>query len=239
MFRIQFMDTIESSLPAKNSTSIVLPTLATFFVLTLFSAQFLSYKMVSVDKFVMSAATFVVPLWYLLGDAITELYGYRITRKLIWVTMITTIIFSILLQSLIHLPSPTGWKYQPDFDYVLGHLLRIALADFVGIFLGGFINSIALSKWKILFKGKYYWSRSLASSIVGQAVYILIALPYIFYGMVSTKVLLEIMLASLIAKSLIVILAIGPISLLVKVLKVVEKTDPYDYHINYNPFKFT
>lgn len=224
--------------PAKNA-SIVLPTLSVFLVLSIFSVSFMSYKLVAVGSHVMSAATFVVPLWYLLGDVTTEIYGYKVTRKLIWISLTVTLLFSVILEGLIYLPSPASWQYQADYDHILGHLVRISLSDFIGIFVGGFVNSIALSKWKILLKGKYYWCRSLASSIVGQAVYIVIALTMIFYGMVSNKDLLEIMLASLIAKAIIIVIAVGPVAFCVNLIKTIEKTDVYDYGVNYNPFKIT
>lgn len=217
--------------------STLLLTVSVFFVVSLFCVSFMSYKLVSVGHFVMSAATFVVPLWYLCGDMITELYGYKLTRKLIWITAFISIFFSAFLILLIHLPSPAKWRYQPYYNYIIGHILRINLSDMLGILCGGFINSIVLSKWKIFIKGRFYWFRSLCSSMIGQAVYIIIALPIIFYGMVSFKDMIEIMIASFTGKAIIILVTIWPVSFLVRLLKDTQQLDKYDYGVNYNPFK--
>lgn len=227
----------------KNATIVngnynfLLIVLSALLVLSIYSAQFLTYKEVAIGRYVMSAGTFLVPFYYLLGDMITELFGFRMTRKLIWLSLICTFLFSALVQGLSCLPPPLGWHYQQDFSYVFGHLIRISVADFIGIFAGGFVNSIAISKWKVLVRGRYYWWRSLTSSFVGQLVYIVLAVPLMLYGAVSNLHLMEIMLASLIVKSILIVVAVLPVSFLVGVIKVTQHLDVYDHGVNYNPFK--
>lgn len=224
---------------SKESPGVVLSILAILLALSLYSAQFLSYKLVTVGNHIMPASGFVIPLWYLFGNVATEIYGYKASRKLVWLSLIATLLFLAFLEGLIRLPPPGDWQYQFYYDYVIGHLIKVFLAGFIGIFVGGFVSNALLSKWKILAKGKYYWFRSLISSIVGQAIYIVIALIPIFYDLVSTKELIGIMLISLLAKVIIVAILISPIAFMVNKLKKLENTDVYDYSVSYNPFKFS
>ena len=195
---------------------------AALYAISLFATQFLSYKIVSVGPYVMSAATFAVPVWYLIGDIITEIYGYEVTKKLIIGSIIACIFFSIFLEFLIVLPSPATWTHQKDFDYVVGSIARVALANAMGSLIGGVVNSFALAKWKLLLKGKYFAIRSLGSSIIGQIIFIVLALPIVFWGKVSMTEMLQIMMASLIIKIIILLVGVYPTSLVVLILKTID-----------------
>lgn len=231
------MNDFVSKKDLQNKTNILLPTLAMFLVLSLFTTEFLSYKLISIGGYVMSAASFSIPLWYLFSDMITELYGYQMIRKLIWVSLISIFLFALLMQGLILLPSPKNWMHQPHYNHVIGRLFKITVANFIGIFLSGFLNSILLSKWKILLKGKYYWCRCLGASIVGYIVYIVVVPTILFYGLVAETHLVQIMIASLITKIIVTAIAATPISLLVRIIKNHFKMDVDDHEVSFNPFK--
>jgi uncharacterized integral membrane protein (TIGR00697 family) len=107
-----------------------------------------------------------MPLWFVLGDVIAEVYGYKAARHVIWMAIICQFIFALSCAILISFDSPDGWANQGAYNQVLGKLPRVAFASFFAIVSGAFINAYAISKWKILLHGKYFWLRSLGASAV-------------------------------------------------------------------------
>jgi uncharacterized PurR-regulated membrane protein YhhQ (DUF165 family) len=111
-------------------------------------------------------------------------------------------------------------------------MTKIAFADALGSLAGGLINSWVLSRWKVLVKGKYFALRSLGSSIIGQIVFILIALSIIFVGQEPLSQVIEIMIASLLTKSVMAMACVYPVSLAALLIKSIEG---YDYHDHFTP----
>lgn len=110
------------------------------------SCHLLVYKMVNLHGWTLSASTLLFPLTYFFGDVIAEVYGYKISRQLIWFSFIAMFIFDMVPALLVNLPSSSSWHHQLDYDYVVGQLPRTFIGDFIAINVGQFLNVYILDK---------------------------------------------------------------------------------------------
>lgn len=212
--------------------------LSMLYITIILSANLLIYKLTHFGSIVVSAGTFIIPLWYILADIIAEVYGYEIIRRLIWQSLFCTLIFSVICDALIKLPSPIGMlSHQAAFNYILGNLIRIFFGMLLAVVIGSFLNAFILTKWKILLRGKFYWLRSLSSSAIGQFCFTFISLFFDLFKMVPFHVLAELIAVSYIIKLIVTPIAVIPASLIASYLKRFEYVDVYDTNTNFNPFR--
>jgi queuosine precursor transporter len=214
-----------------------LTALAMFYMTIKLVTVLLIYKIVSFGPITTTASSIIIPLWFLIGDVISEVYGYDIAKKIIWAALIFQFIFAILCVLLIKLPSPVTWAYQSAYHQVLGSLPRIVCSSFIAIASGVFINSYYVSKWKVLLNGRFFWLRSLGASMIGEAIFITIALSMEFIGVVPWQTLVKLIIVSFMIKLVINPIFAIPSSILAAILKRIEKIDIYDHDIEFNPFK--
>lgn len=180
----------------------------------------------------------ITPLWYALADIMTEVYGYEISRQILWSSLISQFIFSLLSFLIIHLPSPVFWHGQESYKFVFGNTLRIFFSGMIAYLISGFINIIIISKWKILVTGKYFSLRNITTSLFSEMIYTVLIIPMISLGKLPFEKILIIITSSFLLK-LVYAMVIGLFSSkIVKYLKKLEGIDVYDYNINYNPFVF-
>lgn len=179
----------------------------------------------------------IFPLTYFLSDIITEVYGYKIARQILWFGFLCQFIFSLLIISIIQLPAAPFWHDQKAFETVFGHLIIYCFTTTLGTLFGGFLNIYIISKFKILLKGKYFWIRSLLSTSVGELIFSVVALTPLFLNSVGIEKSLWIALSAYLFKLSYGIIAVIPSSILVKILKRIENVDIYDFETNFNPLK--
>ena len=165
-----------------------------------------------------------------MGDVIAEVYGYKVARHVIWMALICQFILAFACAALITLHAPSGWPHQEAYNQVLGKLPRVALASFLAIISGAFINAYAISKWKILLRGRYFWLRSLGASSVGELVFTAVAYLTEFLGITP-------MVISYVIKLLLNPILVIPSSFAASILKRLDDVDTYDFSTNFNPFK--
>lgn len=199
----------------------------------------LIYKIITIGPFSASVSTLIIPLWFLIGDIIAEVYGYKIARHVIWIAIICQFIFSFICIALISFHSSPDWGDQEAYNYVFGKLPRVAFASFLAIISGAFVNAYALSKWKILLCGKYFWLRSLGASAIGEFIFTAVAYFSEFFGVTSLLDLLKLMTISYVIKLILNPILVIPSTIAVFVLKKLENTDVYDHNTNFNPFKIS
>lgn len=177
-----------------------LTSLSMFYMTIKLTTIVLIYKIITIGPFSASASTLVMPLWFVVGDVIAEVYGYKVARQIIWMAILCQFVFAFACTGLIAFQSPSGWLHQEAYDQVLGKLPRVALASFLAILCGAFINAYAISKWKILLRGKYFWLRSLGASAVGELIFTIVAYLTEFLGVVPLANLLHLMIISYVIK---------------------------------------
>lgn len=199
----------------------------------------LIYKIISIGSFSASASTLVMPFWFVMGDIITEVYGYKVAREMIWIAIICQFLFAFFCTGLVSLNAPLGWSHQEAYDQVLGKLPRVTLASFFAIIAGAFVNAYTISKWKIFLHGKHFWLRSLAASSVGELFFTMVAYFTEFIGIVPISKLLHLMIISYVIKLILNPILVIPSSFAAFILKKLEGIDTYDIGVNFNPFKLS
>lgn len=216
--------------------------ISAIFVTSLITANTIAVKVISVGPFLgqnylLPAAVIVFPLSYIFGDILTEVYGYRSARRVIWLGFLCNLIFVAFVWLGQLLPSADFWGGQEAYESILGFAPRLLAASFAGYFIGEFSNSFILSKMKILTKGRWLWSRTIGSTIVGQGLDTSVFITLAFIGTPSFALIM--ILHHWLAKTAIEVLATPFTYAAVNFLKRKEKIDTYDYKISFNPFRIT
>jgi len=196
----------------------------------------LIYKLVQIGPVYASAATFIIPFWYSLSDMISEIYGYRVARNLIWTMLFCEIIFIFSIVGFIYLPSPVFLDHSKEYLDLFGKLPRVFLGSFSAVLCGAFLNIYCISKWKILTRGRYFWIRSVASSAIGELVFTILAFLIEFIGAIPFEKILELMLVSYAIKILFSMIFATPATFLTAIVQKSEGVNIYDENINFNPF---
>jgi uncharacterized integral membrane protein (TIGR00697 family) len=210
---------------------------AAIFVSCLITANIIAVKVISAGPFVFPAAIVVFPFSYIFGDILTEVYGYRLTRKVIWLGFACNLLFVFFAWIGQILPPASFWGEQTAYKSILGYTWRLLAASFIGYLVGEFVNSFILAKMKIFTKGRWLWSRTIGSTIAGQA---LDTSLFIIIAYVGTSYFVPMMiLFHWLAKVLFETAATPFTYVVVNSLKKQEAIDTYDYKTKFNPFLVT
>ncbi len=204
------------------------------FVTCLITANTVGVKMVAFGSFTLPAAVILFPLSYILGDVLTEVYGYRWTKKVIWLGFFCNLIFVIFAWIGQILPPAPLWEGQEAYKSILGYTWRLLIASFCGYLAGEFGNSFVLAKMKILTRGRWLWSRTISSTIIGQGLDTAIFITGAYFGAPFFSPL--IILHHWLAKVGIEAVATPFTYMIVNFLKKKESVDTYDHETNFNPF---
>jgi len=208
--------------------------IAAIFVTCLITANIVGVKVISFGLFILPAAVVLFPLSYIFGDILTEVYGYRWARKVIWLGFFCNLIFVVFVWVGQVLPPAPLWEGQEAYESILGYTPRLLAASFCGYFAGEFGNSFVLAKMKVMTKGRWLWTRTIGSSIVGQGLDTLIFVTGAYFG---APFFVPIMiLYHWLAKIGIEVVATPFTYAIVNFLKKKEAIDTYDYETNFNPF---
>lgn len=209
--------------------------ITTIFVTSLITANTIAVKVISLGPVFLPAAIFVFPLSYIFGDILTEVYGYRWTRKVIWLGFACNLIFVafVWLGQLLP-PAVTVWGDQEAYISILGRTPQLLAASFLGYLAGEFVNSFIMAKMKIMTQGRWLWSRTIGSTIVGQGLDTSIFITLAFIGTPSFVPIM--ILYHWLAKTAIEALATPLTYVMVNFLKKKEAIDTYDYETDFNPF---
>lgn len=221
---------------SKNSKYFLFIAIA--FVAVLMVSNTVAVKIVQIGPFVFAGAIFIFPISYIFGDILTEVYGYKASRKIIW-SGFAAQVFMVACYYLIQiLPTPTFWPNQSAYETILGAVPRIVFGSIIAYFVGEFSNSFVLSRMKVWSNGKHLWMRTIGSTIVGEGVDSVIFGIIVFGGQIPTAPLLMLILSGYLAKVLFEVVLTPLTYLVIKKLKKAEGIDTYDRGISYNPFKF-
>jgi len=212
--------------------------LVALFVAVLLISNVASTKILSIWKFTFDGGTILFPLSYIFGDILTEVYGFRRSRRVIWLGFAAALLMSFTLYVVQLLPPAAGWQYQDDFRHILGFVPRIVLASLIAYFAGEFSNSFTLSRLKIVTRGRFLWVRTITSTLIGEGLDTLLFCMIAFYGTLPVPLLISVILSNYIFKCSVEILFTPFTYIIVNFLKKKEKEDMYDTGINYNPFRF-
>src|SRR6201985_2665824 len=212
-----------------------LDTLTIVFVVVLVISNLVGPKMCQVGPFKLSGAELLFPITYICGDVFTEVYGYAASRRAIWLGFFAMGPLAGIGEIAVALPPAPGWHDQQAFATVFGLVPRFAIASLAAYWAGEFTNSYTLAKLKLLTKGSKLWTRTIGSTLTGQAVDTTIVILIAFYDAPwSAKA--NIILSSYLAKVLYEVLATPITYASVVGMKKSEHVDTFDDHTSFNPF---
>jgi hypothetical protein len=213
-----------------------LDTLTIVFVVVLVISNLLGPKMCQVGPFKLSGAELLFPITYIFGDVFTEVYGYAASRRAIWMGFLAMGLLSVFGEIAVALPPAPDWHNQQAFAIVFGLVPRFAVASLVAYWAGEFTNSYTMAKLKLLTRGSKLWTRTIGSTLTGQAVDTTIVIMIAFYDAPwSTKA--NIIMSSYLAKVVYEVLATPITYAVVYGLKKSEHVDTFDEHTSFNPFR--
>ena len=200
-------------------------------------------KISQVDLPVLGLVTFgagvlFFPISYVFGDILTEVYGYARSRRVIWAGFAGLAFASFMAWVVVSLPPAPFWKNQAAYEVAFGQAWRVAGASMISYFCGEFVNSFTLAKMKILTQGRWLWSRTIGSTVVGEGVDSALFYPLAFYGtgIIPDEKLPLVMLAQFVMKVGVEV-AFTPVTYaIVGWLKRAEHEDYYDRDTNFTPF---
>jgi uncharacterized integral membrane protein (TIGR00697 family) len=213
--------------------------LVALFVAVLLISNIASTKFLTLWVFTFDGGTILFPLSYIFGDILTEVYGFRRSRRVIWLGFISALLMSLILYLVQILPPAADWPNQHAYESLLGFIPRIVLASLIAYFLGEFTNSISLSLLKIRTKGRFLWVRTILSTIIGEGIDTMVFCMIAFYGTLPNNVLWTVIVSNYIFKCSVEVLFTPVTYMIVNILKKKEKVDVYDYGVKYNPFRIT
>jgi uncharacterized integral membrane protein (TIGR00697 family) len=213
-----------------------LDTITGLFVAILLISNIASSKIVQLFPFTFDGGTILFPMSYIFGDVLTEVYGYRRSRKVIWIGFGSALLMSLVLIIVGALPPAAGWINQDAYDRILGLTPRIVAASLLAYFTGEFSNSYTLAKMKIWTRGKYLWTRTIGSTIVGELVDTLLFVTIAFWGVLPSSTLFAVFISNYVFKTGVETLLTPVTYRVVHWLKREEAEDYYDTDTDFNPF---
>jgi uncharacterized integral membrane protein (TIGR00697 family) len=200
-------------------------------------------KIAQVEVPLLGALTFgagvlFFPISYVFGDILTEVYGYARARKVIWAGFGGLAFASFMSMVVVALPPAPFWQHQTAYEIAFGNAPRIVAASMVAYFCGEFVNSYVLAKMKILTAGRWLWTRTIGSTIAGEAVDSALFYPLAFYGagIIPDEKLPLVMVAQFVAKVAVEVVLTPVTYKIVGWLKRAEQEDYYDRNTNFSPF---
>jgi queuosine precursor transporter len=211
--------------------------MAAFVAILLLSNVIGAGKVAELGGWTFGAGILFFPLGYVIGDVLTEVYGYARARRCIWVGFSALLFMAFMSWVVVSLPPAAGWEGQAAYESVFGQVPRIVFASIVAFWAGEFVNSFVLAKMKVWTKGKHLWSRTIGSTIVGQGIDSLIFYPLAFWGVWDNAQVVTVMITNWALKVAWEAVLTPVTYAVVGWLKRHEGVDLYDDATNFTPFK--
>lgn len=209
--------------------------IASLFVTCLLTANIIAVKLIVLLGFLVPAGIIIFPLSYLFGDVLTEVYGYGAARLVIWLGFACNLLTVIAFYLGGLAPAAPFWHDQSAYQTILGFTPRLLLASFTAYLIGEFANSFVLAKLKIATKGRWLWTRTIGSTLIGEGLDTVIFTSIAFWGIIPAQLMLTAILTQWIFKVMYEVVATPLTYLVVGFLKRKEHLDTYDYRTNFSP----
>ena len=189
------------------------------------------------QQWIFGAGILFFPLGYVIGDVLTEVYGYARARRVIWAGFAALLFMAFMSWVVVALPPAPGWPGQAAYESVFGQVWRIVFASITAFWAGEFINSYVMARMKIWTGGKHLWSRTIGSTVVGQGIDSIIFYPLAFGGVWSNEQVISVMLTNWLLKVGWEVVLTPVTYGVVGWLKRKEGVDIFDEGTNFSPFK--
>ncbi|MDZ7697017.1 MAG: queuosine precursor transporter [Deltaproteobacteria bacterium] len=209
--------------------------LVALFVTSLIMANITAVKLIVVAGLILPAAVVIFPVSYIAGDVLTEVYGYSQARRVIWLGFFCNFVAVMIILLTQTLPPAPFWKGQAAYESILGYAPRLLTASFLAYLVGEFFNAYIMAKLKILTSGRWLWTRTLSSTLVGQGLDSVVFIGVAFVGTMPLKTLAFAVLTQWLVKVAYEAAATPLTYWAVSFLKRREGVDIYDDHTRFNP----
>lgn len=205
------------------------------FTTCLITSNIIAVKLIRVFGLVLPAAIIIFPLSYLFGDILTEVYGYGQARRVIWLGFLCNLLTVVAIWLGQILPAASFWQGQAAYERILGYTPRLLAASFAAYLAGEFTNSFVLAKMKIATEGRWLWTRTIGSTLAGQAIDSAIFISLAFAGTIPPAMLLTTAVTQWLVKSAYEAIVTPFTYWMVNFLKKREGRDVYDRDTRFNP----
>lgn len=218
----------------KGKVSVPFMLLGILFNVCLITSNLLETKVIQVGGFTLTAGLLVFPISYIINDCMTEVWGYRKARLVIWTGFAMNFFTVIVGLIAVAIPAAPFWQGEEHFNFVFGMAPRIAAASLSAFLIGSFLNAYVMSRMKITSNGRNFSARAILSTLVGETGDSLIFFPIAFGGVIPISDLLKMMALQVFLKTMYEVIVLPITIRVVKVIKKNEETDVYDENISYN-----
>lgn len=211
--------------------------MAAFVAILLLSNIIGASKLATIEGVTFGAGILFFPLSYVIGDVLTEVYGYARARRVIWTGFAALVFMAVMSWVVVAMPPADGWDGQAAYESVFGNAWRIVLASVTAFWAGEFVNSYVLARMKLWTRGKHLWTRTIGSTVFGQAFDSLLFYPIAFLGIWSTEQVVTVMITNWLMK-VAWEAALTPVTYaVVGTLKRREGVDIFDEGTDFTPFR--
>jgi len=211
---------------------------ASIFITCLITSNIIAVKLVNIFGLVLPAAIIIFPISYIFGDVLTEVYGYHQARRVIWLGFFCNLIAAVAIWLGQILPAASFWEGQAAYERILGYTPRLLGASFLAYLVGEFANSFVMAKMKIATNGRWLWTRTIGSTLVGQGLDSLVFMTLAFIGTIPLTVLVGAIVVQWLSKSAYEAIITPLTYVVVNFLKKREGLDVFDTDTRFNPLLF-
>jgi uncharacterized integral membrane protein (TIGR00697 family) len=205
------------------------------YITALITANTVAIRVLDIGPFTADAGTLTFPIAYIVGDVLTEVYGFRIARRVIWLGFICNALAVGIFQMAVRLPSVDDPAFQDAFEMVFNATPRILLASMAAYLVGSFINAYVLARLKVITEGRWLWMRTIGSTIMGQGLDTVVFVFIAFWGVFPGEVIWAMLYTNWIVKIGVEVLATPVTYKVVDLFKRKEQVDVYDTTTDFNP----
>jgi uncharacterized integral membrane protein (TIGR00697 family) len=213
-----------------------LDTFITLFVVVLVISNIIAAKFFAIGSLRVSVAQILFPITYIFGDVFTEVYGYAASRRAIWYGFFSAFLLVVLSYAAVLIPPAPEYHDQAAFEAIFRPVGRIVAASLLAYWCGEFANSFTMAKLKLVTRGRHLWTRTIGSTVVGQAVDTTVVMFAAFYGTRPVGVIWKLIFSGYVIKVAYETLMTPITYKVVNFLKRTEGVDYFDYHTDFNPF---
>ena len=208
------------------------------FVTCLITANIIAAKLVCILGLVLPAAVIIFPISYIFGDVLTEVYGYSQARRVIWLGFACNLLTVLAIWVGQIMPAASFWDGQAAYARILGYTPRLLVASFLAYLVGEFANSFVLAKLKLATNGRWLWTRTIGSTLVGEGLDSLVFITIAFSSTIPTRAMLPLLVTQWLFKVVYEVLATPLTYLVVNFLKRKEGIDVFDRQTRFSPVVF-
>lgn len=217
----------------KENVSKIFLILVVIYITLMLSSNILANRLVSIANVTLSGPVIVFPFTYVLGDIFTEVYGFKKNKLVIWLSFLCNLLMVLSFMSVINMPYPSDFNDNESFKLVLGTTPRVLIGSLLGFLIGGFLNSMVLSKLKVKTKGKYLALRTILSTIIGETADTFVFSIFVFIGTLPSAVIMGMVIGESIIKIIIEIVFTPVTYKIINRIKQIENEDTFDTDVKY------